>query len=509
MRLTSLTITTLPGNNPMVLQLNQPTNQPPQQGKLSPLRRRSKPGIEQPNSPEQLDIPIKIVSPQRWLALLGLGTIVIAAATFSIYGKIPITVTGKGTLSYDRQIMGIQSPSSGRIEQVKFKPGDLVKKGETIAKIDQSELKQQFDLAQNKLTQLKFQDESAQTAQAYRDKLEQTTAAQQRQSIQQEIQNLQNQAPALHNSESQSIQQERESLQKRLAMQRQQAADYAAMWTKLQIAREAFPESTMTQKQYEYIAKPAAEVQELETRLQQLDVKEANAQQQYSQSLNKINELQAQLRELDSKQAGQTVVTLAERDARRKEIQETERTISQLQLQLQQNTEIKSEHDGYIQELNINPGQRIELGASIGMIAATQAHAKLRGIAFLPINVGKKVQQNMPIQTTPTIVQREEYGGIKGRVIEISRTPISPEGAAQLVGNPAILSSIMDKQEAYIAIVTELETLPNGQFRWSSSNGPTQPITEGTTTTVMITTAEVSPVTYVMPFLKSLLGQSR
>jgi HlyD family secretion protein len=506
----------------MVLQLRRSQHPTPQSGAPSPIEPQKtevnssknrlfrQQALDQSSSPEQLDLPIQIVSPQRWLAVLALGAIVTSGTIWSIFGKIPITVSGQGILVYPSQITAVQSPGTGRISKIQVKVGDQVKKGDLIAILEQSETRQQLDLARNKRAQLQNQDESAKTVQRARESLEQDAIAQQRQSIQQEIVRLQSQSPSLQNAELQSIEQERRTLQSTLATQQKQLVDYTANWKKLEelTNRGGYGQQELIRQKYELVGRIETEIQNTETQLKQLDAKEANTRQEHSQTLNRIDELQAQLSELTSKKAGQAEQDLAANINRDKEIQETDRTIAQLELQLKQSTEIRSEHDGYIQELNINAGQRIEAGTGIGIIAANRANAKLQGIAFLPVAEGKKITPRMTVQITPTTVKREEFGGIVGKVTEVSRSPITQEGAAHLVGNPSILASLMEKEGAYIAVFTELEPIAQGQFRWSSSKGPKQPITEGTTTTVSITTEEVSPISYVMPFLKSLLGQS-
>jgi HlyD family secretion protein len=493
----------------MVLQLNQQSQPPSTPAKSSTKNRAAQAkALEQPNSPEQLDLPLQIITPKRWLSLLGLGAIVLTATVWSIRGSIPVTVSGNGILLYPSQIKTVQSPSVGKIDKVYFKVGDFVKRGQSLANIDQSELKQQLELGRSKRSQLQLQDEAAQAAQLTRSRLEQTTIGQQRQSIQQEIYTLQSQVPILHQAELTSIQQQKQALQSRLATLRKQAEDYTRMWERLQTAQAAIARNELIQKKYELVAKPEADILEVETQLKQLDTKEAAAQQQQTQNINRVAALQSELSKLNSQQAGQDEEGLAKTTARQKEIQETTRTIAQLELQLKQNAEIRSDHDGYIRELNLTPGQRIEAGKEIGVIASSQQNAKLQGIIFLPVSEGKKIGKNMKVLTTPTTVKREELGGIEGKVTDVSQAPITVSGAAHLVGNPSVLASIMDKDGAYIAIFTDLDTTSANQYRWSSSKGPRQPITEGTTTTVKITIEEVVPISYVMPFIKSLLGQS-
>ena len=500
----------------MVVQINKSPESPKEVAQPAKLQIFRQQALEQSTSPEQLDLPIQIINPKRWLSLLALGTLVATGLAWSVLGKIPVTVMGRGILTYPSQTKAIQSPGSGRVAKVTVKVGDRVTKGQTLALLDQSELRQQLDLARTKLTQLQLQDQSARYAQAQREGLERTTLTKQQQTIEQDLQSVQAMNPELHSRELAAIQQERQLLQERLSKLQQQAAEYGQIWERLNaLAREgAYSSNVLVRDKQEYLVKPQTDILDVQAQLKQLDAKETTARQEYLRNTNKNNELQAQLRELETKAATQAEQDLAVTNQRVKEIQDTKATIAQLELQLRQNTQIVSEADGYIREFNINLGQRIDAGVGVGVIAASQPNAQLEGITFLPVEEGKKldaakVQQGVKVQITPTIVKREEYGGIWGRVTQVSQAAITQEGATHLVGNPAVLQTLMEQGKSYIVVFSRLERDgQTGKYRWTSSQGPNQEITDGTTTTVNITIEERAPISYVIPLLKSLVGQA-
>jgi len=500
----------------MVVQINQA--KPKQEHKLQSPKQRlfRQQALEQTASPEQLDLPIQIINSKRWLSLLALGTLVTTGFAWSVFGRIPITVTGKGILTYPSQIRPLQSPGTGRVTKLEAKVGDRVSKGQVLAILDQSELKQQLELTRSKLNQLQIQDQTAKTAQMQRENLERTAIAKQRQTIQQDLQTAQAMNPELYTRGLAAIQQERTLLQERLNKLRQQAIDYAQIWERLNaLANEGgYPRNSLIEDKQKYLIQPQTDILSVEAQLKQLDAKETTARQEHLANLNKVNQLGVQLRELDSKMASQAEQDLATNTQRAKEIQETKDAIAQLELQLQQSTQIVSEHDGYIREINLSPGQRIEAGAGIGVIAANQAGSELEGITFLPVEEGKKlddtmVQRGIKVQMTPTSVKREEYGGIWGKVTKISASNITQEGAVHLVGNPAVLPALMEQGKTYVVVFSKLELdEKSGKYLWTSSQGPKQQITDGTTTTVNLTIEERPPISFVIPLIKSLVGQS-
>ena len=116
---------------------------------------------------------------------------------------------------------------------------------------------------------------------------------------------------------------------------------------------------------------------EAQSQLNQLDIKEAETQREYLRNVNQVNQLQAQLKALDSDTATQAEQDLTTATNRKQEIQETERPISQLELQLLHSSQIVSDYTGRLLEITAKPGQQLQPGEGIGAIAAQDASAKL------------------------------------------------------------------------------------------------------------------------------------
>lgn len=467
-----------------------------------------KEALERTASPERLDQLVQVVSPQRWLSLLALGSLVAAGVAWSVLGRIPITVTGKGVLIYPSQVVTVQSPSSGRVLSLNVAEGDTVKKGQVLAVIDQSELENQLRLARTKLQQLQEQEQQVNTAQAQRGVLDRVAIAQQRLNLQQSLNSEESLTPVLRDRAQASIQQERQALQQQLSTLESMQPVYQERWDKWQRGYEqgAISKEDVLQVQLEF-QQNQQQIDQVRTQLEQLAVKEAEAQQEYQRNLNNIAEIEAQLEDLLSQEAAQQEQDLVATTNRKKEIQETERQIAQLELELQRNSRIVSDYDGRVLELTAQPGERLEPGMGIGTIAAQGEGTELISVAFLPVSEGKKVEPDMPLQITPTVVKREEYGGIVATVEKVSDFPVTQEGVASLIGNPDVLPGVLG-EGPHLAIYARLETkdTPSG-YRWSASaQGPDTPIDYGMTTDVRITVEQRTPISYVIPILKEWVG---
>lgn len=461
-------------------------------------------------SPERLDQLIQIIDPKRWLTLVALGTLVSAGAAWSVLGQIPIKVEGRGILVYPSQVTPLQTDISGRIKTVLLKPGDTVEKGKPIALIDQSELRRQLELAQNRLSQLSSQNATAIALQQQRESIEQSVLTQQRQSLQTRLVSEQALPDLMKLRATASIDQERRELEAQLSTLNTLLPTYQERWE----AREAIAESGAISKDQILTAKREfqdieAQINQLETQLSQLDLRVADVEQEYVINQNQFLELKSQLKELDSRSVNQTEQDKLAEVNRRKEIQDAEREVARIGAQLQQNETMLSAHDGEILEMNIQPGQLVEPGQAVAVVSQLKGEQKLLSINFFPVGEGQKIETNSDLQVTPSTVKREEFGGIVGRVSRVSSYPITREGAASLVGNPELLKDVMG-DGSQIAVFAELETSAENEsgFAWSSSQGPEQPVESGVTTSVRVTIAKRSPISFVLPILKDWIGFS-
>ncbi|MBD2104013.1 NHLP bacteriocin system secretion protein [Leptolyngbya sp. FACHB-261] len=466
--------------------------------------------LERLSSPERLDQLMQVIGPKAWLPLATSGVLVIAAVTWSVVGRIPITVEGQGVLIRPSKVVHFQSGIEGQLVELKVRSGDPVRKGQVLATIDQTELRQQLELERAKLAQLQGQDRDANSLQGQRVDLDQKTIEQQRQTLQQSLQATQSVTPILREKGLLAVQQNRQSLQQRLQTFQELSPTLKKRWDNRQglFEQGAVPADVVLQAQQEYLGS-LANISDAESQLKQLDVKEADAQRQYLQNLSTITNLQAQLRELDSKAAQLAQQNLENSTNRKNQIEEVQRNIARLEGQLKGKSSIVSEYNGRVLEIAAVPGQVLTPGLRLGSIDAEDPNGKLTNVAYFAVRDGKQIKPGMSMQITPNTVKRERFGGILGRVKNVSSFPVTAQGAVALVGSEAIVKSLMPEGlGAQVEVLTELQEDPSTEsgYRWSSSDGPPLQVTSGTTTLVRVKVDEQAPIAYIIPLLRSTTG---
>jgi HlyD family secretion protein len=480
-----------------------------------------KTAIDRATAQDPIDYLVQVVPPKRWISFVGLATLVAAGAAYSIWGGIPVTVVGNGVLIYPNESVPVQATTGGRIQTVNVEVGKPIQKGQILATIDQSELRQQLELAQTKLASLKQQETEAKLLQNQRILQGSQAIAQQREALLNSLRILESTTPQIYRKGIDSIEGERQALNNRLTTLTASLAVYAQRRDAiggLYRNEGAVPQTLALQAQREY-EDLESQADQVRVQLQQLDAKEVESQRQNLQTENQRNEILAKLKSLDSGVSTQGEQDLSTNTNRVKEIQTTESEIKQLQLQLQKNSQIISDYDGTLVEFTVKAGQVLQPGAGIGTIASHKPDAELVSVVFVPVRENKNIKPGMTVQVTPSMVKREEHGGIQGEVTQVSSLPLTPQTMTSIVGNPDILPGLLSK-EAQIAVYTKLKLKPGQpncspssslnsncikRYEWSSSKGPDQAMTPGMTTSVRIEIEKRPPIFYLMPFLEDLM----
>ncbi|NLB43477.1 MAG: NHLP bacteriocin system secretion protein [Clostridiales bacterium] len=96
--------------------------------------------LERLSSPEQLDRMITVTNTKLWLILTALGCILTSIVIWSITGSLATSVTANGMLVKGGGIVDISSSEIGQISDIRARAGDIIKKGDIVARLDQKEI---------------------------------------------------------------------------------------------------------------------------------------------------------------------------------------------------------------------------------------------------------------------------------------------------------------------------------------------------------------------------------
>jgi len=426
-----------------------------------------KEALERMSSPERLDQLIRIVSPKDWLLLGTLLVMAVLLLAWCIWGRLPTTVSGRGVIIRPRRIVEIQTQASGRLVAFSLSVGDNVRKGDVVGVIDQAEIRKQLQEDRARLAELQAQDR------------EKSSLQQQQAELQTRDIEAQKKYLAMQNLNKEKLIEDAQAMAPVVRKRMESRKEMLAQGLIPKVSDELFQAEKEYLENQSRISELQAQLREIESQLKQLDTKE--------------QELVRQMFEAST--------------SRKNEMLSLNKNIALYEVQLDRDSKIVSEYAGRVLEITTNLGQVLTTGSRIASIEVPEAGSELVCVTYFPVRDGKRIRPGMRIQITPDTVKRERFGGILGSVASVSAFPATKEAATLFLGTPEVAAQLLG-DEPQIEVVAEMgrdESAVSG-FKWSSSKGPPLPITAGTTTTVRVTIEERAPVSYILPFLRSVSG---
>jgi len=525
--------------------------------------------LERLSSPERLDQLMNVVGPKAWLPLCGLGSLVAVAALWSVFGRLPLTISGQGVLLYPRSVVQVQAPSEGTVVKLNIKSGDNVKKGDIIGLISQPSLNQQLQQEKKKLAEFLAQAKQSNSVRQKRLASEKENLAKQqanlkvslqresiipmlrqqnlnlltqnRNVIEKRLNSDQKLLPILRQRSLVTLSQRREGLNQRLEQINKLLPQ---LRTQLEARRKLYEEKivsadVMLTAQREYFDS-LAQLSDLESQNKQLELEQANTERQYLDSINQSNELNVKLQDIQVQQVDlqrqylQSLNTTDELNTKlqnvnsqlarlaqeeleanitsKNNIEDVRRKIAQLEREIELRSQIISDYDGKIIELAVVPGQIVSAGTRLGSINAEGTDAKLMSVIYFADKDGKQVKPGMEVQVTPSLVKRERFGGVLGKVETVTPFPVTVQDMSTIIGNQNLAESMVENlaqsgSKAPVQVFAALDTdNTKSGYKWSSSKGPDIKLSSGTTVQVRVKVAEMAPISYVIPIFKSVTG---
>ena len=414
----------------------------------------SKEALEAASNPDELDHPLEVVRPKLWIPLTGIVVITLAGLCWSVFGRLPVYITGFGVLVNPGNIKLVQTQSPGLVQKVLVKPGEVVRSGDIIATLEQPSLEQSLRQASETLLEVTTINE-------------QELSANQRQ-FEAQVKSIERQQDLVREGKILSAKVD-DSLEKRnkvlLELSRQNLVSADSLLES---------ESNLVASKSK-LAGYDAQVQELELSLEQ-------ARQKHTQAAHALQN----------------------------QIDEARRTFERMELQLENSRNIRAQADGVVMQVMVTEGSAIHFGSPVVSLAIDHQPQATKNLCFFTVKDGKRVKAGMRIQVTPATVKRERYGSIIGKVTAVSSFPISQETAVNKVGSRELAAALLGNG-AMIEIEAELEKSDDPSstsgYQWTSKDPPVA-ISQGTTTINRVRVDQRAPITYVLPLLRTwLTGQ--
>lgn len=407
--------------------------------------------LERLASPEQLDALMRVTTPAGWIVHLTLFGVLAAVVLWGVFGSITMTIEGQGIIVTSGGIRNIQHVMGGRVTDIKVRPGDLVEKGEVIARVDQDELVNQVaeerirlkELLASQARTMSFSEQDLALRRTYLARQDDTTRS--------------------------SIESDKEQL------------DFLSKT--LPTYEELYQNGGISEKQL------------LETRAT------------YNSLKVQVADNENALRQIEWEMAQLSLGKEEEKTGLDSQVDEARRNIARLERNLEYYTNIVSPETGRVIEVMVNEGALLGAGATVVSIEpAGRAARNLVAVVYLP-SEGKNVKPGMDVQVSPVNVRREEHGFIRGRVTFVSPYPATAEGMLRVLGNASLVEALLGRGavlEVRVDLVPTTKTVSG--LAWSSKDGPPIAIQSGTICSASVIEKTQSPISFVIPWLRELAG---
>ncbi|MBF0286042.1 MAG: NHLP bacteriocin system secretion protein [Magnetococcales bacterium] len=411
-----------------------------------------KTALERLASPEQLDLTVQVTTPKGWLALIGLIGIIVMACIWSFVGSIPTKVMGKGLLIKSGGVADVVALSTGQVATLYVETGDVVRTGQTVARIDQPELLDQINKERGKLEDLEERRKEILDLGVTNVQLQDESMKEQRNLLTSKI----------------------KSSQEKVAFIKEKLANQTKLFDQGLITK-----NTLLATKQELVT-AEEEIKSSSSQLSQLSVNKQSVTEQKRTELFNIEN----------------------------QIGESERQIKILLEKLDLSSKVVSPFAGRVLEVMVGSGDFTSPGKALMSLEQTgNAIKNLEAVIYLSPADGKRVFPGMKVQIAPSTVKQEEYGFMLGIVTAVADFPSTKEGMQRLLKNEKLVE-MFTKDNAPVAIYADL--IPDSRtvsgYKWSSPIGPPVEIYTGTMCDSTITVREQPPITLVMPFLKRLFG---
>ncbi len=143
---------------------------------------------------------------------------------------------------------------------------------------------------------------------------------------------------------------------------------------------------------------------------------------------------------------------------------------------------IYSSYDGIVDEILVEEGSTVGSGVPICTLRLSGGRKDLKGVLYVPVEKGKRIQTGMTVQLAPNGVDVSQSGSLLGTVRSVSQYPITMQAMQKRLGNDQLAQWIIQAQQSAVMEVTfDLVKDENSEsgYLWTSSVGTHKPVTAG------------------------------
>ncbi len=200
---------------------------------------------------------------------------------------------------------------------------------------------------------------------------------------------------------------------------------------------------------------------------------------------------------------------------RRYQIDDMRRQIRVTEARLAFDGQVLADRDGTVLDLQVIQGQTVATGQRLGTLGRAGGGGavgpRLQAVAYFAPADARRLPAGLPVEVVPLWDQRGRFGGIVGKVVQVLALPATEEDISTTIGNPQLARDLLKHGPVMrTEIALERDSTSRDGYRWTLSGGSgVFPVREGLTIAAHAYVEWRTPITYVIPGLRSLTGGYR
>ena len=204
---------------------------------------------------------------------------------------------------------------------------------------------------------------------------------------------------------------------------------------------------------------------------------------------------------------------------RRFQIDDLKRAIKVMEARIAFDGTVTAVRSGTVLDLQVIQGQTVKTGDRLGTIGRSSRPPKdvsatggdLIAVSYFSPADARRLPVGLPVEVVPLWNQRGRFGGIVGKVRSVLTLPATQEDISTTIGNNQLAEALVKHGPVMRAeIELDRHSSTDDGYRWTLSRGSgVFPIREGLTVDTFAYVEWRSPVTYVLPGLRSITGGFR
>lgn len=193
---------------------------------------------------------------------------------------------------------------------------------------------------------------------------------------------------------------------------------------------------------------------------------------------------------------------MSENDAQN-QIENLSKKLSSVRNAYSLNTEVASPISGVIVQMNVKYGNQITAGMQLCTVEVPDNQNNYILDMYVPFNSNARLSNGMDVDIEPFAVDRNLYGWLKGKVVNVNDYVSDGVELANELANDDLAKLIAQKGPVYkvtIKLLTDHST--ESGFAWSNKKGPPFSINLGSLCTAYVKVKDKAPIDFLIPIFK-------